>query len=181
MAENDKSGSGDAQAAAGGTPGNPAGAGFPLTVIAQYLKDFSFENPGGPDALVSLKEVPHGTVKVDVRVQPRTPPEIEIVLFLAVEAKASDKTVYVVECEYGGLFRLGRVTQDVVLPLIMIEAPRLLFPFARQLIANAIMAGGFPPLMINPIDFAALYREKRDDLVKQAEAVKLQESAPTVN
>jgi preprotein translocase subunit SecB len=83
-----------------------------------------------------------------------------------------------VECEYGGLFRLGRVTQDVVLPLIMIEAPRLLFPFARQLIANAIMAGGFPPLMINPIDFAALYREKREDLVKQAEAAKLQEGAP---
>ncbi len=179
MAENDKSGSDDAQAASGGNPpGNPASAGFPLTVVAQYLKDFSFENPGGPDALVGLKEVPHGTVKVDVRVQPRTPPEIEIVLFLAVEAKASDKTVYVVECEYGGLFRLGRVTQDVVLPLIMIEAPRLLFPFARQIIANGIAAGGFPPLMINPIDFAALYREKREDLVKQAEAVKLQEGAP---
>jgi preprotein translocase subunit SecB len=132
MAENDKSGTG------GDAQGNPPAAGFPLTVVAQYLKDFSFENPGGPDALVGLKEVPHGTVKVDVRVQPRNPPEIEIVLFLAVEAKATDKTVYVVECEYGGLFRLGRVTQDVVLPLIMIEAPRLLFPFARQIIANAI-------------------------------------------
>ena len=163
-------------------PGNPQGnapsGGFPLTVVTQYVKDLSFENPGGPDSLMSLKEVPHGTVRVDVRVQPRTPPEIEIVLFLAVEAKASDKTVYVVECEYGGLFRLGRVTQDVVLPLIMIEAPRLLFPFARQLIANAIMAGGFPPLMINPIDFAALYREKREDLVKQAETAKLSEGAP---
>lgn len=176
MAENDKGGTGEQQAA-----GNPQAAGFPLTVAAQYLKDFSFENPGGPDALITLKEVPTGTVKVDVRVQPRTPPEIEIVLFLAVEAKASGKTVYVVECEYGGLFRLGRVSQESVLPLIMIEAPRLLFPFARQIIADAVAAGGFPPLLINPIDFAALYREKRDSLAKQAEEAKLGGGGATVN
>jgi preprotein translocase subunit SecB len=186
MAENDKSNSGDQGDTPAGNPGgnpggNPPAAGFPLTVVSQYLKDLSFENPGGPDALVNLKEVPHGTVRVDVRVQPRTPPEIEIVLFLALEAKANDKPVYVVECEYGGLFRLGRVTQEVVLPLIMIEAPRLLFPFARQVIANAISAGGFPPLLINPIDFAALYREKREDLVKQADAAKANEGKPAIN
>ena len=149
----------------GGSPdaGNPQSGGFPLTVVSQYVKDLSFENPGGPDSLLTLKEVPHGTVRVDVRVQPRTPPEIEIVLFLAVE----DKVVYVTECEYGGVFRLGRVSQEVVLPLIMIEAPRLLFPFARQVIASAVSAGGFPPLLINPIDFAALYREKREEVMKQ--------------
>jgi preprotein translocase subunit SecB len=158
MAENDKP---------EGETGNPQSSGFPLTVVSQYVKDLSFENPSGPDSLLTLKEVPHGTVRVDVRVQPRTPPEIEIVLFLAVEAKAGDKVVYVCECEYGGVFRLGRVAQDVVLPLIMIEAPRLLFPFARQVIAHAISAGGFPPLLINPIDFAALYREKREEVMKQ--------------
>ena len=158
MAENDKQ---------EGDTGTPQAGGFPLTVVSQYVKDLSFENPGGPDSLLTLKEVPHGTVRVDVRVQPRTPPEIEIVLFLAVEAKAGDKVVYVTECEYGGVFRLGRVSQEVVLPLIMIEAPRLLFPFARQVIASAITAGGFPPLLINPIDFAALYREKREEVMKQ--------------
>ena len=158
MAENDKQ---------EGETGNPQSGGFPLTVVSQYVKDLSFENPGGPDSLMTLKEVPHGTVRVDVRVQPRTPPEIEIVLFLAVEAKAGDKVVYVTECEYGGVFRLGRVSQESVLPLIMIEAPRLLFPFARQIIANAVAAGGFPPLLINPIDFAALYREKREEVMKQ--------------
>jgi preprotein translocase subunit SecB len=176
MAENDKNTTADQGAA-----GNPQAAGFPLTVVTQYLKDLSFENPAGPEALVNLKEVPTGTVRVDVRVQPRTPPEIEIILFLALEAKAEGKSVYVVECEYGGLFRLGRVTQDVVLPLIMIEAPRLLFPFARQVIANAISAGGFPPLLINPIDFAALYRDKREELVKQAEATKGAAGNPAVN
>jgi preprotein translocase subunit SecB len=164
MAENDKQGG----APEAGNPQSSAQAGgFPLTVVSHYVKDLSFENPGGPDSLLNLKEVPHGTVRVDVRVQPRTPPEIEIVLFLAVEAKAGDKVVYVTECEYGGVFRLGRVAQDVVLPLIMIEAPRLLFPFARQVIASAVSAGGFPPLLINPIDFAALYREKREEVMKQ--------------
>lgn len=166
MAENDKQGG-------AGDPAAPnQGGGFPLTVVTQYVKDLSFENPGGPDSLLALKDVPHGTVRVDVRVQPRNPPEIEIVLFLAVEAKAGDKVVYMTECEYGGIFRLGRVAQESVLPLIMIEAPRLLFPFARQVIAHAIIAGGFPPLLINPIDFAALYRDKRDELMKQAEANK---------
>jgi preprotein translocase subunit SecB len=160
MAETDKQGG-------GAEAGNPQSAGFPLTVVTQYVKDLSFENPGGPDSLMTLKEVPHGTVRVDVRVQPRTPPEIEIVLFLAVEAKAADKVVYVCECEYGGIFRLGRVAQEAVLPLIMIEAPRLLFPFARQVVASAVAAGGFPPLLINPIDFAALYREKREEMMKQ--------------
>ena len=173
MAENDKQ-EGDA--------GNPQAGGFPLTVVSQYVKDLSFENPGGPDSLMTLKEVPHGTVRVDVRVQPRTPPEIEIVLFLAVEAKAGDKVVYVTECEYGGIFRLGRVSQESVLPLIMIEAPRLLFPFARQVIAHSISAGGFPPLLINPIDFAALYRDKREELMKQQGAAPLaEESKPAIN
>ena len=174
MAENDKQGGAPDQ-------GNPQSGGFPLTVVTQYVKDLSFENPGGPDSLMSLKEVPHGTVRVDVRVQPRTPPEIEIVLFLSVEAKAADKVVYVTECEYGGIFRLGRISQEAVLPLIMIEAPRLLFPFARQVIAHAISAGGFPPLLINPIDFAALYRDKRDELMKQAAAQGEGEGKPAIN
>ena len=82
MAENDKQGPAPEQ-------GNPQAGGFPLTVVSQYVKDLSFENPGGPDSLLTLKEVPHGTVRVDVRVQPRTPPEIEIVPFLAVEAPPS--------------------------------------------------------------------------------------------
>ena len=148
MAENDKQ---------EGDTGNPQAGGFPLTVVSQYVKDLSFENPGGPDSLLTLKEVPHGTVRVDVRVQPRTPPEIEIVLFLAVEAKAGDKVVYVTECEYGGVFRLGRVSQESVLPLIMIEAPRLLFPFARQIVAETVQNLGFPPVLLDPIDFASAY------------------------
>ncbi|MEZ5833969.1 MAG: protein-export chaperone SecB [Dongiaceae bacterium] len=163
MAENDKQG-GETEA------GNPQSGGFPLTIVTQYVKDLSFENPGGPESLLTLREVPRGSVRVDVRVQPRTPPEIEVVLYLAVEAKNGDKVLYVTECEYGGIFRLGRVSQESVLPLIMIEAPRILFPFAREVIAHAITGGGFPQLLINPIDFAALYRDKREEMLKQQAA-----------
>ena len=152
---------------------------FPLTVVTQYLKDFSFENPGGNETLLGMKEAPTGTIRVDVRVEPRNPPDVEVTLFLSVEAKTSEKVVYQVECEYAGLFRVGRVGQEHVLPLIMIEAPRLLFPFARQAIASAIQGGNFPPLLINPIDFAALYRDKREELLRQQQAQGAAEAKPT--
>ena len=159
------------------TEGQGQEGGFPLQVVTQYLKDLSFENPNGAEILTSLKEVPTGTIRVDVRVEPKSPPDVEVTLFLSVEAKTADKVVYMVETEYAGIFRIGRVPQDVVLPLIMIEAPRLLFPFARNLIALAIQSGGFPPLFINPIDFAALYRDKREQLMGQQGG----EGNPTVN
>lgn len=151
------------------TPAQPAGnaeaaQAAPLTVVHQYLKDFSFENPNAANGFQPLKEMPTGYIRVDVRVKPMTPPDIEVSLFLAAEAKIGDTTIYVVESEYAGVFRLGRVPQEHMLPLIMIEAPRLLFPFSRQLIATAVQAGGFPPLYINPVDFVQLYRDRQPDL-----------------
>jgi preprotein translocase subunit SecB len=157
--------------ASGDAAANQAGA--PLTVVHQYLKDFSFENPNAAEGFKPLSEMPTGYIRVDVRVKPMTPPDIEVSLFLAAEAKIGDTSVYVVESEYAGIFRLGRVPQEHMLPLIMIEAPRLLFPFSRQLIASAVQAGGFPPLFINPVDFVALYRERQPDLqeaIKDAQA-----------
>ena len=155
------------------TPAQPtadANQAAPLTVVHQYLKDFSFENPNAANGFQPLKEMPTGYIRVDVRVKPMAPPDIEVSLFLAAEAKIGETTIYVVESEYAGVFRLGRVPQEHMLPLIMIEAPRLLFPFARQVIANAIQAGGYPPLYVNPVDFAALYRDKRAEMMKaQAE------------
>jgi preprotein translocase subunit SecB len=145
----------------------------PLTIVHQYLKDLSFENPNAANGFQPLKEMPTGFIRVDVRVKPMTPPDIEVSLFLAAEAKIGDSTIYVVESEYAGVFRLGKVPQEHMLPLIMIEAPRLLFPFSRQLIATAVQAGGFPPLYINPVDFVQLYRDRQPDLqeaIKQAQS-----------
>jgi preprotein translocase subunit SecB len=144
----------------------------PLTIVNQYLKDFSFENANAANGFTPLTEMPTGYIRVDVRVNPLTAPDIEVVLFLAAEAKIGETSVYVVESEYAGIFRIGRVPQEHMLPLIMIEAPRMLFPFARQLIASAVQAGGFPPLYINPVDFVALYRERQPDLqaaIKEAQ------------
>ncbi|TDQ82246.1 protein translocase subunit secB [Dongia mobilis] len=159
---------------------NQGEAGPALVVLHQFLKDFSFENPLGADTPQGMTEAPTGMIRVDVKVKPLTPPDIEVTLFLSVDAKIGEKSVYLVECEYSGSFRLGRVPQEHVLPLVMIEAPRLLFPFARQFISNAVQAGGFPPLLINPIDFVALYRDKREELLKQAEAQKAAQGAATI-
>jgi preprotein translocase subunit SecB len=149
-------------------------AAAPLTVVHQYLKDFSFENPNAANGFTPLKEMPTGFIRVDVRVKPMTAPDIEVSLFLAAEAKIGETTIYVAESEYAGIFRIGRVPQEHMLPLIMIEAPRLLFPFSRQLIATAVQAGGFPPLYINPVDFVQLYRDRQPDL---QEAIKEAQSA----
>jgi preprotein translocase subunit SecB len=150
----------------------------PLTVIHQYLKDMSFENPIGAEAPSLLKEAPTGMIRVDVRVKPAKAPDIEVALHLAVDAKIGEKSVYLIECEYAGLFRLGRVAQEHMLPLVMIEAPRLLFPFARQIVAAAVAAGGFPPLLINPVDFVAMFRDKREEMLKQLQE---QQKSGTVN
>ena len=166
---NDQNKAGTAEAA---QAGSQAEAGPPLVVLHQFLKDFSFENPLGAETPQAMTEAPTGMIRVDVKVKPLTPPDIEVTLFLSVDAKIGQRSVYLVECEYAGSFRMGRVPQEHVLPLVMIEAPRLLFPFARQVIANAVAAGGFPPLLINPVDFVALYRDKREELLKQAEAQK---------
>ena len=131
-----------------------------LVVLHQFLKDFSFENPAGAETPQLLTEAPTGMIRVDVKVKPLTPPDIEVTLFLSVDAKIGQRSVYLTECEYAGSFRLGRVPQEHVLPLVMIEAPRLLFPFARQIIADATRNGGFPPLMIDPIDFAQMFAQR---------------------
>jgi preprotein translocase subunit SecB len=148
-----------------------------LTVLTQYIKDFSFENPKGAENLVNQGTAPTGTIKVDVRVKPFNQTDIEVALLLNAEAKINDNLIYVAELEYAGLFRIGQVPQDAVLPILMIEAPRLLFPFARNLIALTTQNGGFAPLFLNPIDFAALFRQKREEIARQQQQA--QQTSPS--
>ena len=134
---------------------------MPIIVIAQYLKDLSFENPNAPGAIREGAKPPQGAVQVDVRAKPMGDSVFEVILSLRAEAKHGEQLAYLLELEYGGVFRTGAIPPEAVEPLIMIEGPRLLFPFARNIIMNATRDGGFAPLLINPIDFAALYREHR--------------------
>lgn len=133
---------------------------IPLSVNLQYLKDLSFESPRAPQVFVS--EGPQSQVGVNVRVDGRGVGEntYEITLHLEVAATAGDAQVFLLEMDYAGIFTVPQLVPEVLGPLLMIEAPRMLFPFARQIVSNTVAAGGFPPLLINPIDFADLYRRQ---------------------
>ena len=131
-----------------------------ISVIAQYVKDFSFENPGAPDTLRPRGGSPNIGVSVGVAPRPIGENQVEVELRLEARAIDGETTLFAIELVYAGLFRLANVTQETINPIMLIECPRLLFPFARQIIAGASQAGGFPPLLLDPIDFVALYRQR---------------------
>jgi len=133
----------------------------PVTVLVQYLKDVSFESPGSPGTVGTATELRQGSVSVDVRVVPMGGANYEVILHVRVEAGHEGKTIYLLEMEYGGVVQIGAVPNEQVEPLLMIECPRLLFPYARAIVTDLTRDGGFAPLLINPIDFAALYRDYR--------------------
>lgn len=130
-----------------------------LNVVAQYVKDLSFENPRAPDSLRARDGGPQISVGVNVSSRQRSGAEYEVDLKMEVKAVHGEETVFNIELLYGGLFRVSNVPQQHLHPFVMIECPRLLFPFARQIVADAAVRGGFPPLMIDPIDFVALYQQ----------------------
>lgn len=141
-----------------------------LNVLAQYVKDFSFENPKAPDSLRPRENGPQINVGVNVQSRQRSGVEFEVELRMEVAAQNGDETVFHIELVYGGLFRVQNVPQQHLHPFVMIECPRLLFPFARQIVADAAVRGGFPPLLIDPIDFVALYQQYVQRLQENATA-----------
>ena len=140
-----------------------------LNVVAQYVKDFSFENPKAPDSLRPRDGGPQISVGVNVSSKQRSGIEYEVDLKMEVNAQQGDEVVFHIELVYGGLFRVQNVPQQHLHPFVMIECPRLLFPFARQIVADAAVRGGFPPLMIDPIDFVGLYQQYVSRMQSQAQ------------
>lgn len=152
MAENTSAnGEGAAQPAAQQAPR--------LSIVSQYVKDMSFENPRAPLGLQQNTR-PEIQIRVDVTTAQMADGRYEVVIEINVDAKAGDAQVFLVELAYGGLFELANIPPDSLQPLLQIECPRLLFPFARRVVADATRDGGFPPLMIDPIDFVTLFRRK---------------------
>lgn len=139
-----------------------------LRIVAQYVKDFSFENPNAPRMLTAPDTQPAINVHVDVRANQLPEENYEIELRLTVDAKAQEQAMFMVDLLYGGIFRLQNIPADSIQPVLLIECPRQIFPFARRIVADVTRDGGFPPLMIDPIDFAALYRHR----MEQAQAEK---------
>ena len=137
-----------------------------LMVLAQYIKDLSFENPNAPGSLQQTTQ-PQISISVNVVANPLSDTDIEVTLRIEGKAETNGSVMFNIELEFAGVFRIQNVPQDQVQPLVLIECPRLLFPFAREIIATSVRNGGFPPLMLDPIDFVSLYQQR---LAQQAPA-----------
>ena len=131
-----------------------------LNVLAQYVKDLSFESPGAPGSLRSRDTPPGININVNVNANPMSDKEFDVNLTLSAKALVDKDVLFNVELVYGGVFRIDGFPQEHMLPILFIECPRLLFPFARHVIADATRHGGFPPLLLDPIDFAQMFQRK---------------------
>ena len=160
-------------AAAAGADAN--GAPPSLNILTQYIKDLSFEAPGAPGSLRPREQAPEISVGVNVNANPMGE-DYDVHLTINGRAVAGDETLFVVELVYGGVFRLQNFKREHVLPVLFIECPRILFPFARQIVSDATQSGGFPPLRIDPIDFAQMFQRRMAEEAARAKVAANQEA-----
>jgi preprotein translocase subunit SecB len=145
----------------GGQPQDqPQTSGPQLGVLAQYTKDLSFENPNSPQSLQPQATQPAINIQINVTPRQLSNTDFEVELKLEGKAEVDSTLLFSFDLTYAGVFRLQNIAQENIGPLVMIECPRLLFPFAREIVARAVTNGGFPPLMLEPVDFVSLYRQK---------------------
>ena len=149
-----------ADQASNGAAAPAAATGPRFTVLVQFTKDFSFENPNAPRTLGAQQNAPNIAVQINVNARQVGPAEYEAALVLEGGAGEGADTLFKFELTYCGVFRVEGVPAEQIQPIVMIEGPRLLFPFARQIIAEATRSGGYPPLYIDPIDFQALFMQR---------------------
>lgn len=135
----------------GQIPGDPQ-----VTILAQYTKDLSVENPSAPQ-VYQWQVQPSLDVQFNINVQSAADDVHEVALKVEVTARSENGVHFVVDLSYAGLFGLRNVPAEALQPFLLIEAPRLIFPFARQIVADAVSGAGFPPLLLDPIDFTAAY------------------------
>jgi len=144
---------------------------LPVTVNGQYIKDLSFETPG-PLAFGNSKDAPSINLNIEVRAHPQQDQQnqFEVELHVTAEATRDDTRVFLFELTYAGMFTLGNIPEQSVPPVLLIECPRLLFPFVRSIVADVTRDGGFPPLALAPVDFSEIYRRQLMQMQEQQEA-----------
>lgn len=141
-----------------------------LAIHGQYIKDLSFEVPNSPSIYAKMmQEQPDVNVNVDVDAKKLTENQYECVLRIRADCKVQDDVAFICELAYGGIFEIN-VPQEHLEPMLLIECPRMLFPFARHIVANTTRDGSFPPMMLNPVDFASMYRQRLEAVAAQQEA-----------
>lgn len=155
MDEQDFSGVTDANAA------NGADTAPAIGMISQYVKDLSFESPNAP-AIFQTQVQPNIEVEFNIGAAQVGEDAHEVVLKIQIRAKSEEQVAFIVELAYAGLFMVRNVSDEHLQPFMLGEAPRLLFPFARRVLADAVRDGGFPPLILDPIDFGALYMQQAE-------------------
>ncbi|RMF15695.1 MAG: protein-export chaperone SecB [Alphaproteobacteria bacterium] len=162
-----KAGAAPEQSGAAAAAGDAAAQGQAqpqAAMLAQYVKDLSFENPNAPAILQTVAQAqtpPKMDVNVGINARRTGEETYECELKLTVTSKIDETTVFAVEVVYAGLFGIRNLPDEVLEPFLLVQAPHLLFPFARRVIADAVRDGGFAPLLLEPIDFAALYQQQR--------------------
>ena len=129
-------------------------------ILGQYLKDFSFENPNAPLSLAAQVKQPDINISVNVNARNLGPNDFEVELHLEAKASSDGKVMFAADLLYSGMFKLENFPANLLHPAVLIECPRMLFPFARQILADATRNGGFPPLMLDPIDFSSMYQKR---------------------
>jgi len=144
------------------SPAPGAAPNQPLVLNVQYTRDLSFEVPGAPDIFIALKEQPRVDLSLDVQARPvqGSSNVYEVSLQIRADAKAGETACFIAELAYCGVFTVD-VPQEHLEPVLLVECPRLLFPFARNILAEVTRDGGFPPVMLSPIDFFALWQSRR--------------------
>ena len=143
-----------------GGNGKQEGAPPSLNVLAQYVKDFSFENPNAPASFGPRDKQPEIQININVNANPLGDNNFEVELTLQAQAGKDADMLFNAELIYAGVFKLQNLPEEAMAPALMIECPRLLFPFARAILANATRDGNFPPLMLEPIDFMQLFQQR---------------------
>ncbi len=132
-----------------------------FAVKGQYIKDLSFENPHAPQSLLAANAKPAIDVNVDLKAQKLQDNIYEMTLHISAHATAEGNTMFLIELAYAGIFQLANIPQERIESIILIDCPFVLFPFARRVIADITRDGGFPPLMLDPIDFHALFLQNK--------------------
>ena len=133
-----------------------------LRVLAQFTRDLSFENPRAPDSMRMATGQPNVELGVEMSARGRSDGLFEVDLKLSVLASNESEVSFQVELVYGGLFEISGVPAEALEPSLLTECPRYLFPFARRIIADLIVDGGFPPFLIEPLDFGAIYASRQN-------------------
>jgi preprotein translocase subunit SecB len=152
----------------------------PIAIHAQYIKDLSFENPLSPASLMPISKPPQIDLNVMVKMRQLEGRTFEVALVMGADARNTENNdaLFIMELVYCAVVTLGEVPQEAVGPLLLIETPRLLFPFARAILANVSREAGFPPLQVAPVDFVALYRQQQQDAAQAMPDIGVKPDAP---